>query len=57
MVKNLSADGDIRDMASIPRSGRSPREGHGNLLQYCLENPMEEPGRLQAIGSQRVKHN
>ena len=53
MVKNLPANGDIRDMASIPRSGRSSRGGHGNLLQYCcLENPMEEPGRLQAIGSQ-----
>ena len=27
---------------SIPGSGRSPGEGHGNPLQYsCLENPME----------------
>ena len=27
---------------SIPGSGRSPREGNGNPLQYsCLENPME----------------
>ena len=26
----------------IPRSGRSPGEGNGNLLQYsCLENPMD----------------
>ena len=25
-----------------PGSGRSPREGNGNLLQYsCLENPMD----------------
>ena len=25
----------------IPKSGRSPRGGHGNPLQYsCLENPM-----------------
>ena len=30
------------DMDSIPGLGGSPREGHGNLLQYsCLENPME----------------
>ena len=46
---------DIRDMGSIPRSGRSPREGHGNPLQYsCLENPMdsEEAGGLQSMGSQ-----
>ena len=27
-------------------------EGSGTLLQYfCLENPMEEPGRLQSMGS------
>ena len=32
--------GDIRDMGSFPGSGRSPRGGHGNPLQYsCLENP------------------
>ena len=42
----------------IPGSGRSLREGHGTPLQYCcLENPWkEEPGRLQSIGSQRVRH-
>ena len=29
------------DMGSIPGSGRSPREGNGNPLQYsCLGNPM-----------------
>ena len=28
--------------SSIPGSGRSPREGNGNPLQYsCLENPMD----------------
>ena len=43
MVKNPPANaGDIRDMGSIPGSGRSPGEGHGNPLQYsCLENPMD----------------
>ena len=43
MVKNLPANvGDIRDMGSIPRSGRSPERGNGNPLQYsCLENPMD----------------
>ena len=42
MVKNLpTSAGDIRDMGSIPGSGRSPGGGHGNLMQYsCLENPM-----------------
>ena len=30
------------DLDSIPGSGRSPREGNGNPLQYsCLENPMD----------------
>ena len=29
------------DPGLIPGSGRSPREGNGNPLQYsCLENPM-----------------
>ena len=43
VVKNLTANaGDIRDLGSIPRLGRSPGEGHGNPLQYsCLENPMD----------------
>ena len=40
VVKNPPANaGDIRDTGSIPGLGRSPREGHGNPLQYsCLEN-------------------
>ena len=30
------------DLGSIPGSGRSPREGNGNPLQYsCLENSMD----------------
>jgi len=29
------------DLDSIPRLGRSPGGGHGNPLQYCLENPMD----------------
>ena len=43
MVKNSPANaGDIKDLGSIPGSGRSPGEGHGNPLQYsCLENPMD----------------
>ena len=42
VVKNLPTNaGDIRDIDSIPGSGRSPGGGHGNTLQYfCLENPM-----------------
>ena len=43
VVKNLPANaGDIRDVGSIPGSGRSPGVGHGNPLQYsCLENPKD----------------
>ena len=43
VVKNLPTNaGYLRDMDLIPGSGRHPREGHGNPLQYsCLENPMD----------------
>ena len=67
VVENPPANnsGDIRDGGGgggglDPWTGRSPRRGHGNPLQYsCLENPMdrEEPGGLQFIGSQRVRQN
>ena len=41
-VKNLPATGDS---GLIPRSGRSPGGGHGNLLQYSsLENPIDSGG-------------
>ena len=44
MLKNLPSNtGDAGDSGSIPSLGRSPREGHGNPLQYsCLENPMDK---------------
>ena len=44
MVKNLPANaGDVRDMGSIPGSGRSPGGEDGNPLQYsCLENAMDK---------------
>ena len=34
--------------------GKFPGGEHGNP---SLENPMDEPGRLQFIGSQRVEHD
>ena len=48
-VKNLPASvGDLRDLDSIPGSGRFPGGGHGNPLQYsCLENLMDK-GAWQA---------
>ena len=41
VVKNLPAsEGDTGNGGSIPGSGRSAGEGHGNPLQYsCLEHP------------------
>ena len=58
VVKNPPANaGDLRDIGSIPGSGRSLGGGNGNLLQYsCLENSIEEPGGLQSTGLQRVGH-
>ena len=42
MVKNSPANaGDVRDTDSVPGMGRSPGGGHGNSLQYCLENAMD----------------
>ena len=43
VIKNPFANaGEIRGASSVPESGRSPGEGHGNLLPYsCLENPTE----------------
>ena len=61
LVKKLLANArDVRDDGSIPKLGRSPGGWHGNPFQYfCLENPTEEPGRPQFIGSglQRVRHD
>ena len=51
---------NVGDLGSIPGLGRSPGGGHGNPLQYsCLKNPpwTEEPGGLQSMGLQRVKHH
>ena len=46
LVKNPPAIARyIRDAGSIPRSGRSPGEGNGNLIQYSyLENSMDRVG-------------
>jgi hypothetical protein len=57
LVKNLSASvGDAKDLGSIPWSGRSPGEGNGNhssILAWKI-SWVEEPGRLQSIGSQEL---
>ena len=56
VVKNPPANAYV---GSIPGSGRSPGEGngtHSSILAW--EIPWtEEPGGLQSVGSQRVRHN
>ena len=56
VVRKLPASvGDIRDLGSIPGSGRFPGGGHGNPLQYsCLENPMDR-GAWQATVNRVAK--
>ena len=51
MVKNLPANsGDARDADSIPGSGRSPRAGNGNPLQYfCLEDPVDRGAQWATV--------
>ena len=59
VVKNPPVNaGHIKHASSIPGSGRCPGGGHGNPLRdSCLENLIEESGRLQSIKSRRVRHN
>ena len=51
VVESMPANaGDIRDMGSVPGSGRFPGGGHGNPLQYsCLENPMDRGAQQVTI--------
>ena len=51
VVKNLPANaGDLRDIGSIPGSGRSPGEGNGNPFQYsCLGNPRDRGARWATV--------
>ena len=59
MVKNLPVKaGDIRDTGLIPGSGRSLEEGmatYSSILAWRIPWT-DEPGGLQSIGSQRVRH-
>ena len=51
VLKNPPANaGDIRDLGSIPESGRSSAGGNGNPLQNsCLENPMDRGAWWAAV--------
>ena len=49
-VKYACNAGETRDTDSILGSGRSPREGHGNPLQYsCLKNPEDGGASWTAV--------
>ena len=50
---------NAREPGSIPRAGRSPGEGNGNLLQCsCLDNPMDRGAWQATVHSiARVRHD
>ena len=58
-MSNLGSDSkesacNVGDWDSVPGSGRFPREGNANPLQYsCLENPIDKG----AMGSQRLRQD
>ena len=60
LVKNPPANaGDAGDTGSIPGSGSSPGGGnatHSSIRAWKIPW-LEEPGKLQSTGSQRVRHN
>ena len=60
VVKNLSANaGDVRDAGLIPGQGRfleKEMATYSTILAWRIPWT-EKPGRLQSIGSQRVRHD
>ena len=60
VVKNPPANAeDVRNVGSVPELGRSPGGGHAthsSILAWRMPWT-EEPGRLQSVGSQRVRHS
>ena len=57
MVTNPFANaGDAKDTSSISGLGRSPG-GRSSSILACKIPWTEEPGRLQSVGSQRVRHS
>ena len=58
MARGKESACNAGDAGSVPGSGRFPGEGNDNPLQYSyLEIPWtEEPGELQSMGLQRVRH-
>ena len=60
MVKNPPANGgDMRDVESVPGSGRTLEEGmatHFSILAWKILWT-EEPGGLQSMGLQKAGHD
>ena len=49
-IWTINPPANAGDVGSFPGSGRSPREGNGNPLQYsCLENPMNRGARRATV--------
>ena len=51
---------NMGDLCSIPGLGRSPGEGNGKPIPVFLPGKipwMEEPGRLQSMGTLRVRYD
>ena len=51
VVKNPPTNArDVRNLGSIPGSGRYPEGGHGNPFQYsCLDNPTDREAWQAAV--------
>ena len=59
VVKNSLADaGSTRNVGSVPELGRSPGGGNGNPRIIAWRIPWaKEPGGLQSIGLQKLRHD
>ena len=56
--ESKESTGNAGDLSSIPGSGRSPREGNDNTLQYsCLENPMDRGAWQATVHRVTIEHN
>ena len=56
MVKNSPASaGDIRDVDSIPRLGRSPGEGNGDPLQYSCHGRRSQQATVHGVTKSQTR--
>jgi len=56
-VKNPPAVQELQETWFDPWDGRSLGGGNGNPLQYSGLGSPEEPGGLQSMGSQTLRHD